>query len=375
MKQQVKWCLLGITLFCSLSFLIHSTSFSLATEKAVNQLVAQNSSITNRFQTLAEGDRLYRLGEIAAAEKLYRQATPNFPDTNPATKEYVPPVYEVTEIREKGQQLWQKAQDGIARGLDSKAFFNLQTLIKFYPEFIPAHITLSEFCLEKAEYCETTAQDKYPSNPREIMEQLTNIYPDEPDILKSKINFLVHAGEKDYDNYLEASISARQFALFFVDYPEAPEFNQLADEYLDEYQSKLKGDLISTTIACGVLGAVTDTLDRCAIISLMLQGESKVGATISEQYVKQFKEQNRLVNNGEVNKYIEGIAGRMTPYLGRNFDYEFYVVKDDAFNAFALPGGKIFINTGAIRESPLLITSRHRKLFQQALDSFCKMFG
>ncbi len=351
MNRHLKWSLLGITLFCSLSFLIHSNSFSLAIERSQNELFAQNFSTINRFQTLAEGDRLYRLGEIEQAEVLYRQAKPNFSDTPTTTKKYVPPVYEVTEIRERGQKLWQKARDGLEKNLKSKVFFNLQTLIKFYPEFIPGHIALSEFCLEEAEYCETTAKDKYPSNPREIMEQLTGIYPDEPDILRRKIDFLLHAGEKDYDNYLEASISARQFALFFVDYPEAPEFNQLADEYLDKYQGRLKTDLISSTVACGILGAVTETLDRCAIIGLMLQGESKFGATISEQYVDQFKKQNRLVNNGDVNKYIEGIAGRMTPYLGRDFDYEFYVVKDDAFNAFALPGGKIFINTGAIEKT------------------------
>jgi len=34
---------------------------------------------------------------------------------------------------------------------------------------------------------------------------------------------------------------------------------------------------------------------------------------------------------------------------GRNdFEYEFYVVLDDDLNAFALPGGKVFVNAGAI---------------------------
>ena len=35
--------------------------------------------------------------------------------------------------------------------------------------------------------------------------------------------------------------------------------------------------------------------------------------------------------------------------MGRDeFDYEFHVIKNDSINAFALPGGKVFINTGAI---------------------------
>ncbi|NEO51359.1 MAG: M48 family metalloprotease, partial [Moorea sp. SIO4A3] len=39
----------------------------------------------------------------------------------------------------------------------------------------------------------------------------------------------------------------------------------------------------------------------------------------------------------------------LTKVTGRDeFNYEFYVVMDDQLNAFALPGGKIFINAGAI---------------------------
>ena len=35
--------------------------------------------------------------------------------------------------------------------------------------------------------------------------------------------------------------------------------------------------------------------------------------------------------------------------MGRDdFEYEFYVVRDDSLNAFVLPGGKVFVNTGAI---------------------------
>lgn len=364
MKKQSQLFVLGIALFYCLNLVTNSNTFSLATEKPLptsnkvihnsldrHSLVAQNPSDVARFQTLAKADNLYLSGKTKEAETLYRQVKPNFPEAKSLTQEYIPPIYEVSELREKGQQLWQKAEDGIDKGLDSKAFFNLQTLTKLYPEFVPATITLAEFCLEKAEYCEKTAGEQYSSNPREIMEQLSNVYPDEPDIIKTKIDFLAKAGKEDYDNYLEASITAKQFALFFVDYPEALEFNQLADEYIAKYQSQLKTDLISNTVVCGVLGAVTDKLDKCGIISMMLQGESTFGSIASEQYVKQFQDQDKLLNNSEVNKYIKGLAGRITPYLGRDFDYEFYVVKDDSFNAFALPGGKIFINTGAIKQA------------------------
>lgn len=34
--------------------------------------------------------------------------------------------------------------------------------------------------------------------------------------------------------------------------------------------------------------------------------------------------------------------------MGRDFKYEFYVFQDDSLNAFALPGGKVFVSTGTI---------------------------
>jgi predicted Zn-dependent protease len=80
----------------------------------------------------------------------------------------------------------------------------------------------------------------------------------------------------------------------------------------------------------------------------MVQGESGFGEQAISSFVGEQKQRGALVEDQEIVDYIKGIAGRMTPYMGRDFKYEFYVVRDSSLNAFALPGGKVVVNTGAI---------------------------
>jgi predicted Zn-dependent protease len=55
------------------------------------------------------------------------------------------------------------------------------------------------------------------------------------------------------------------------------------------------------------------------------------------------------VDDLEVVAYVNDIGQRLANVTGRDeFEYEFFVVRDPRLNAFALPGGKIFIYAGAI---------------------------
>jgi beta-barrel assembly-enhancing protease len=77
----------------------------------------------------------------------------------------------------------------------------------------------------------------------------------------------------------------------------------------------------------------------------MLEGESSVG----DRYAEELKKDLPLMKDEKVLAYVREIGENLAAASGRNeFDYEFYVIKDDRLNAFALPGGKIFINAGAI---------------------------
>ncbi|MBC1300290.1 M48 family metalloprotease, partial [Nostoc sp. UCD122] len=49
---------------------------------------------------------------------------------------------------------------------------------------------------------------------------------------------------------------------------------------------------------------------------------------------------------------INDIGQKLAKVAGRNeFKYEFFVIPEEELNAFALPGGKILINAGAIAKT------------------------
>ena len=73
--------------------------------------------------------------------------------------------------------------------------------------------------------------------------------------------------------------------------------------------------------------------------------EMKIGYNISQQYEKQLS----LVDDPEIVNYINEIGQRMVRVSKRNtIPFEFKVVDDQAVNAFALPGGYCYVNTGLI---------------------------
>jgi predicted Zn-dependent protease len=55
------------------------------------------------------------------------------------------------------------------------------------------------------------------------------------------------------------------------------------------------------------------------------------------------------VDDPIVDEYINTLGNQLVAYLPEKiFDYDFYVIKADEFNAFAIPGGKIFVNSGLL---------------------------
>ena len=56
-----------------------------------------------------------------------------------------------------------------------------------------------------------------------------------------------------------------------------------------------------------------------------------------------------LVHDYETNKFVREMGERIVATLGSQpFEYEFFVVREDSINAFAVPGGKIFVHAGLI---------------------------
>jgi Zn-dependent protease with chaperone function len=312
-----------------------------------NRYLAQNIPGVNRFQTLVAADELYQKGQTQAAETLYRQVKPPFP---PAEKRRLP-ITEAAQLPADGQVYWRTAQEGMGQNLAGKIFVALYRLTENYPEFIEGHLLLAKACREQPQLCSTYAREGQPKTALEILEKATDLYADEPSLLKAKIKLL-----QEEEQFLDASIVARQFAVIYLDDPEAPAFQQLAEENLKRHQSKLNGQLRTQGILTGILGLV-DAFRKAdwrtgvsgwQTLIMMGQGESQFGKAMAEKLVANYRQQDKLVEDPQVLNYVKGIAGRLTQLMGRDFEYEFYVINDSSINAFALPGGKVFVNIGAI---------------------------
>jgi predicted Zn-dependent protease len=70
---------------------------------------------------------------------------------------------------------------------------------------------------------------------------------------------------------------------------------------------------------------------------------------LGEQIVQEIKKRWPILQEPSVNKYIGGIGRRILKPLGpQPFEYQFYVLNSSEVNAFAVPGGKVFLNSGLI---------------------------
>ncbi|HAC64874.1 MAG TPA: peptidase M48 [Cyanothece sp. UBA12306] len=298
----------------------------------------------NRYQTLAKADHLYRCGDTLLAERFYREIKTPFEAEKNTNRETTPePIYEAKYLLPAGGVYWRLYQESLQENhtYKSKKISALKLLTEKHPEFIPGH-------LHYAEVLEENNQEEAASK---ILENAASLYPNEPSLVAAKIK-----EDEEAENWLAASLTARQFFLFNQDHFRAPEFKKLADQNLRRYQEKLRGEMtwnfvgnaVMGGIGVALMGNVFAPLSTLETSYLLLQGESVIG----KNYANGVKNQVTLVEDPEVEEYIDEIGQKLASVAGRDeFEYEFYVIMDENINAFALPGGKIFINAGAIAKT------------------------
>jgi beta-barrel assembly-enhancing protease len=87
---------------------------------------------------------------------------------------------------------------------------------------------------------------------------------------------------------------------------------------------------------------------------------------MGKQYAQQLEHQLPLCNDPRVDAYLTQLGLRLASKLltrGVEYPWEFHCVNDKAINAFALPGGYVFVNRGAIEaadnESQLAAVMAH----------------
>jgi predicted Zn-dependent protease len=81
------------------------------------------------------------------------------------------------------------------------------------------------------------------------------------------------------------------------------------------------------------------------VFCMSIETEEKLG----RQYLAEVKRQVNLVDDDFAQEYISNLGGYITSHLdSRPFPFNFYIINDKQLNAFAAPGGHIFIYTGLI---------------------------
>ncbi|HIK23455.1 MAG TPA: M48 family metalloprotease [Thermosynechococcus sp. M3746_W2019_013] len=298
------------------------------------QLTAEQAVQEARLALLREGDRYWQLGELTTAQTYYQKAKA---DLNVPPPRVTPPaVLEISQLPPAAQVYWREVQSGSQ--LYSAQAVPLQLLVEQFPEFIPAQVRFAEFLAQQGSLKEAYAH----------LEKAASLYPDQPEIQRSLITI--------YDRqqqWLEAALAAQRFALLNPDHPATPEFEQLAAERMQRFRRRLQGQLregmvmgaLTGLVGVALTGNPLLSLNSIQMMTLMMQGESALGRSAARNISRQVK----LLEDAEVQTYVNQVGQRLAKVAGRNeFEYEFFVIKDNDLNAFALPGGKIFINSGAI---------------------------
>ena len=81
------------------------------------------------------------------------------------------------------------------------------------------------------------------------------------------------------------------------------------------------------------------------VSALSIEDERKMGEEFMAQALAHFQ----FVENPFANQFINGLGHYLiTPLETKNFPFNFYIIKDNTLNAFAVPGGHIFFFSGLI---------------------------
>lgn len=118
--------------------------------------------------------------------------------------------------------------------------------------------------------------------------------------------------------------------------------------------TRARNKLLSLFCAALLTGAaqadpiVLPNLGSAGLGSISSAEETAIGRNITAQ----LHDAGLIVEDPELTEYIRDVGSRLVGAANtRGQVFNFYIIRDDAVNAFALPGGHIGINTGLIRRT------------------------
>jgi len=95
--------------------------------------------------------------------------------------------------------------------------------------------------------------------------------------------------------------------------------------------------------ATPIVGNLPDLGDESAAV-LSPQDERRIG----EDFMRQARAQLDLLDDPELNDYLQDLGRRLTTGVDALPDFHFFLVNNSAINAFAVPGGYIGVHTGLL---------------------------
>ena len=293
------------------------------------------------FETPAKADRLYKTGDKTGAEQLYRQCKRPPTQQRELISFFPTPITDPDQLSAGGKVYWREVQEGLAQNQPSRVAPALNLLIEKYPDFVPTYAAEAEFLKQTEKQEEALA----------TLEKATTLFPSNADLAKARITALA-----DAEQPLDASIAARLFAIANPYDPEHDEFIEIADKHFKIFKRGLRWEYSIKGIG-GFLGnvflgrgdALSNAIESRQLASLLFQGEEAMGEKLQATVIGDAESTNTFVTDELIVGYVNRIGQNIAKLMGRDeFTYEFHVINKDVVNAFAAPGGKVFVYTGAI---------------------------
>lgn len=97
-------------------------------------------------------------------------------------------------------------------------------------------------------------------------------------------------------------------------------------------------------LALALVAGSTAVVGAC---SISRQQEVQMG----QEYAAEINRQLPMVRDAAVNQYINSLGRSIAQRGNRQYNYNFYVVDADEVNAFAVPGGHVYVNRGLIERT------------------------
>ena len=108
---------------------------------------------------------------------------------------------------------------------------------------------------------------------------------------------------------------------------------------------KTQGKILITVLAATLTACATSPLGRNQFLLMPEDQMSEMGATAYEQ----IKQETAVSGDSRQTAYVRCVANAITTTLADKQSWEVNLFEDPSANAFALPGGKIGVNTGLLK--------------------------